>query len=63
MPSPPSLTALIERLDALKPKLVAGDKDAKKEALMLSRILTGTLNEPANIAVELAFSASIHPST
>lgn len=49
-------TALIERLDLLKSQISAGDANAKKEALQLSRILTVMLNEPANTAVELAFS-------
>ena len=58
MASSENASALIERLDVLKAQLIAGDQDAKKEALMLSRKLTVTLNEPANTAVELAFSAS-----
>lgn len=49
---------LIERLESLKAQLLAGDESARKEALMLSRVLTVALNEPANTAVELAFSAS-----
>jgi hypothetical protein len=57
--SPPDVVALIERLELLKPKLSAGDQDAQKEALDLSRTLSGTLNEPANTAVELIFGASI----
>ncbi|TVY16828.1 O-methyltransferase asqD [Lachnellula arida] len=54
-----SARAIIERLDVLKSQLITEDQDAKKEALMLSRKLTVTLNEPANTAVELAFSPFI----
>lgn len=58
MTSPESVSALIERLDALKAKLIDEDENAQKEALMLSRMLTFTLNEPVNTAVEQAFSVS-----
>lgn len=50
---------LIERLETLKPKLIAGDDDAQKEASVLSRMLTASVNEPKNVAVELAFSVNI----
>lgn len=56
--APKTARELIERLDSLKAQLLLGDESARKEALMLSRVLTVTLNEPANTAVELAFSAS-----
>jgi hypothetical protein len=59
MTSPENTTALIERLDSLKNKIGSGDAEAKKEALMLSRMLTMMLNEPANTAVELAFSVCL----
>lgn len=59
MASSGDASALIERLDVLKAQLIIGDQNAKKEALNLSRMLTVTLNEPANTAVEQAFSASI----
>ncbi|TVY53262.1 O-methyltransferase asqD [Lachnellula cervina] len=52
----------MRRLDVLKSQLVAGDPDAQKEALMLSRKLTLTLNEPANTAVEIAFSVKYNVS-
>lgn len=59
MAPPQSATALIENLDALKARLIAEDNAARKEALMLSKMLTTTLIEPADTAVEAAFSASI----
>ncbi|KAF4635742.1 hypothetical protein G7Y89_g2347 [Cudoniella acicularis] len=57
MPSPPTAAALIERLDFLKPQLNAGNEDAKREALILSRILTICLNGPLNTALEITVTA------
>lgn len=52
--------ALIERLSSLSIKLGGGiDAKTRKEALSLSRTLTTKLEQPENVAVELAFSAWI----
>jgi hypothetical protein len=60
MPSPPNSNAIIERLNTLKDKLSAGDdRDARNEAVMLSRILTLTLSEPLDIALEVTITVSI----
>ncbi|KAI1417113.1 putative O-methyltransferase [Hypoxylon sp. FL1857] len=48
--------SLIEELGRLGPRLASDNPNARKEALRLSRILTSTLEQPENVAVELAFS-------
>lgn len=58
MSLPLSASSLIERLDVLKIKLEAGDEDATREALSLSRILTVILNGPLNTALEITVAAS-----
>ena len=56
--SSPSI-ALIEQLSKLVPKLASGDnKEAKNQAIQLSRQLTGSLSHPASAAVELAFAVN-----
>jgi hypothetical protein len=48
---------LITQLNNLTAKLSAGnDETARREALRLSRQLTTCLEDPVNIAVDLAFS-------
>ncbi|RYP63324.1 hypothetical protein DL769_006996 [Monosporascus sp. CRB-8-3] len=50
-------TDLIEQLSQLSPRLSSGeDKDARKEALQLSKKLTASLEQPEDVAVALAFS-------
>lgn len=51
---------LIEQLSCLSTKLSsAGDNPGtRKEALQLSRRLTASLEDPTNVAVELAFSVN-----
>ncbi|CAJ2504618.1 Uu.00g120120.m01.CDS01 [Anthostomella pinea] len=48
--------ALIAQLNNLSAKLSSDDQSARKEALQLSKRLAGTLEQPENVAVELAFS-------
>ncbi|KAI0015523.1 putative O-methyltransferase [Xylariomycetidae sp. FL0641] len=56
MSGPEESAALIGQLISLKDKVASGDESATKEALQLSRKLTVALDEPGNVAVELAFS-------
>jgi hypothetical protein len=48
--------SVIDRLAKLSPKLSNGDEQTRKEALALSKSLTAKLEQPENVAVELAFS-------
>jgi hypothetical protein len=48
--------SIIDRLAKLSPRLSNGDDQTRKEALELSRSLTAKLEQPENVAVELAFS-------
>lgn len=52
---------LIKQLSSLSTKLSStrDDPSTRNEALQLSRRLTASLEEPANVAVELAFSVSL----
>lgn len=54
---------LINRLKPLGTKLSSDSDDSgnRNEALQLSRRLTASLEEHANVAVELAFSVSLLP--
>ena len=56
-------SALISSLSNISSKLFTEHSDeAKKEAFHLSKALTATLEEPENVAVELAFSVRDLPS-
>lgn len=53
-------SALINKLSSLSSHgALDSDAKARKEALRLSKALAATLDEPENVAVELAFSVGI----
>jgi hypothetical protein len=48
---------LIQKLEALRPNLAAGnDQNARNEAIRLSKQLISNLGHPASTAVDLAFA-------
>ncbi|KAI0384612.1 putative O-methyltransferase [Hypomontagnella monticulosa] len=53
------ISFLIAQLNNLSEKLSNGDQSARKEALKLSKKLTVVLEQPENVAVDLAFSPFI----
>lgn len=60
MSSNAAIVEQIAQLHDLSPSLSDGmDKSARKRALKLSKDLVAQLEEPENVAVELAFSVSI----
>lgn len=53
--------ALIQQLASLSAKLSADEHEhgARKEALQLSRQITASLEQPQNVAIDLAFSVCL----
>ncbi|OTA56458.1 S-adenosyl-L-methionine-dependent methyltransferase [Hypoxylon sp. EC38] len=50
------IEGIVEKLNQLIPELASGNQSARKKVLQLSRKLTTSLEQPENVAVDLAFS-------
>jgi hypothetical protein len=59
MPAHSEMTTLIQRLSSLSQLLNEDNQGARKEALQLSKRLTATLEDPVNIAIDLAFAVRV----